>query len=159
LKTFSHWSNLRKRNVTFHFYSPDEEDLYPLVYIVPHNNSEEGAQQVLEKSAFQEWAYRYKLAVVIPDVTHTAPNMEDANCEDLNCKSHMERRELASSYEYFRSELDYLISENTPVIKGRQSIFGIGKGSWLALACALNNPKNYDSASILLNEQYSSSKN
>jgi hypothetical protein len=31
----------------------------------------------------------------------------------------MERRELASSYEYFRSELDYLISENTPVIKGR----------------------------------------
>jgi len=62
--------------------------------------------------------------------------------------------ELASSFEYLSSELDYVISENTPVIKGRQSIFGIGKGSWLALMCSLNNPKNYDSASILLNEQY-----
>ncbi len=70
----------------------------------------------------------------------------------------MERRELASSYEYLSGELDYLVSENTPVIKGRQSIFGIGKGSWLALMCALNNPKNYNSASVLLNEPYSSNQ-
>ena len=91
-------------------------------------------------------------------MTHTSENFDEANCVDINCKSHIQRREHASSYEYLCAELDYLVSENTPVIKGRQSIFGIGKGSWLALLCAINNPKNYDAASVLLNEQYSSSQ-
>jgi hypothetical protein len=38
LKTFSHWSNLRKSHVLFHFYAPDEEDFYPLVYLIPGEN-------------------------------------------------------------------------------------------------------------------------
>ncbi len=87
-------------------------------------------------------------------MTITEIKEPDPNCFDISCKNHVMYRELSTSFEYISHELDYIISENQPVIKGRQSLFGIGKGSWLTLACALNNPKNYDSVSIILNEKY-----
>jgi len=38
-KKFSHWSNVMKRDMMFSFFSPDEEDFYPLVYALPSPNS------------------------------------------------------------------------------------------------------------------------
>ena len=73
---------------------------------------------MLSKSRFQEWAYQHKLCVVIPDVTH-GKTPKDPDCEDLNCHVNFEIREQSSSYEYLTSELDYIVSENHPVIKGR----------------------------------------
>jgi hypothetical protein len=64
-------------------------------------------------------------------------------------------KQREASYEYLCHELDYIVSENHPVIKGKQSLLGVGKGSWLALTCGLNNPKNYTSLSILSREPYS----
>ncbi len=52
MKTFSHWSNMRKCQVKFHFYAPDEEDLYPVMYMFGNKNGEAGAQEVIEKSGF-----------------------------------------------------------------------------------------------------------
>jgi hypothetical protein len=63
-------------------------------------------------------------------------------------------KQREASYEYISHELDYIVSENHPVIKGKQSLIGVGKGSWLALTCALNNPKNYSSLSVLLTTPY-----
>jgi hypothetical protein len=64
-------------------------------------------------------------------------------------------KQREASYEYLCSELDYIVSENHPVIKGKQSMLGVGKGAWLALACGVNNPKNYSSLSVILTEPYS----
>ena len=35
MRSFSHWSNVFKKDVNFEFYCPDEEDLYPLLYVIP----------------------------------------------------------------------------------------------------------------------------
>ena len=152
MKTFSHWSNVHKRDVRFHIYSPDEEDLYPLVYIIPDSNGEVGQDEVVRKSNFQKWAYRYKLAVVIPDVTHE--EVIEGGCFDETCRSHRMTSLMEKTHEYVSQELDYVISENQPVIKGRQSIIGIGRGSNLALMCGVNSPRNYNSLSVFINSPY-----
>ncbi len=41
LKRFSHWSNVMKRDMKFQFFSPDEEDFYPVVYILPSHSTME----------------------------------------------------------------------------------------------------------------------
>jgi hypothetical protein len=64
-------------------------------------------------------------------------------------------KQREASYEYLSNELDYIVSENHPVIKGKQSMLGVGKGAWLALTCGLSNPKNYSSVSVILREPYS----
>lgn len=101
----------------FHIYSPDEEDLYPLVYIVPDACGEAGQDEVIRRSNFQQWAHLLKLAVVIPDVTHE--EVMEEGCYDVTCRSHRRAKARDTSFEYLSEELDYVISENHPVIKGR----------------------------------------
>lgn len=88
-----------------------------MVYMISASNGEKGAREVIEKSGFQQWAHKHKLAVVIPDVNHE--EQLEKNCFDETCRSHRMARVRQSSYEYLSYELDYTISENQPVIKGR----------------------------------------
>jgi len=78
-----------------------------------------------------------------------------SHCFNDDCRSHRMARQRDASYEYLSNELDYIVSENHPVIKGKQSMLGVGKGACLALTCALSNPKNYSSLSVILTEPYS----
>lgn len=52
LKSYQYWSNVFKRDMHFSFYSPDEEDLYPLLYILPDANGIQGVDDVVTKSSF-----------------------------------------------------------------------------------------------------------
>ena len=108
---------------------------------------------MLTHSGFQQWAHQHKLAVVIPDVTHE--EQLEGHCFNDDCRSHRMAKQREASYEYLCNELDYIVSENHPVIKGKQSMLGVGKGAWLALTCGLSNPKNYSSVSVILTEPYS----
>lgn len=90
--------------------------------------------------------------MVIPEVTLS--ELRRDQCEDTTCMSHRLAATREKTHEQVSEELDYLISENHPVVKGKQSMLGIGQSSWLALMCGLNSPKNYNSLSVILSEPF-----
>lgn len=141
-----------KRDLHFTVYSPDEEDLYPLVYVLPDSNGAEGMRDVVNKSHFQRHAFVHRLAVVIPEITLSEFRRDQ--CDDINCMSHRLATTREKTFDLVGEELDYLVSENLPVVKGKQSMLGLGQSSWLALMCALNSPKNYQSVSLLMAERF-----
>ena len=93
--------------------------------------------------------------MVIPELyPQSKGNIEtEVNC--LKCNSNEHKNKL---YDYVTGELDYVISENQPVIKGRQSVLSVGENATLALKCVLNNPRNYNSLSFFLSDQSNSVK-
>jgi hypothetical protein len=97
LKRFTHWSNVMKRDMRFSFFSPDEEDFYPLVYALPAPNS-------VSTDELHAQAFKHRLSMVIPEI---AP---ENDCTDLDCTGH--QQQVNRLYDYVSEELDYLISEN-----------------------------------------------
>lgn len=75
LKRFTHWSNVMKRDMSFSFFSPDEEDFYPLLYALPAPNS-------ISINQLHAQAFKHRLSVVIPDI---AP---ENDCTDVDCTGH-----------------------------------------------------------------------
>ena len=141
---YKHESNSNKCTMQFAVYQPDENIKAPVIYFLSGITCTE--QNFVQKSGFQKYASKYKVAVVVPDTSprgNTVPNDDDYKLGQgagfyLNATKEPWSLNY-NMYDYITKELPELINGNFKFSNSNVGIFGHSMGGGGAIQCALKN--------------------
>lgn len=154
-KVFSHPSKELACDMKFAIYLPPESETrkVPVLYWLSGLTCTE--ENFVIKAGAQRYAAEHNICIVCPDTSPRNVNLpgEDDSYDFgsgagfyLNATQDPWKKHY-NMYNYLTKELIALISENFPVVPGKQSICGHSMGGHGALICALRNPGLYSSVS------------
>ncbi|CAH1781709.1 unnamed protein product [Owenia fusiformis] len=154
-KVFSHDSSSLKCSMKFGIYLPPKADSekVPVIYWLSGLTCTE--QNFVTKAGAQNFAAKHNVILVAPDTSPRGVNIEgEDDSYDfgsgagfyLNATTEKWKTNY-NMYTYITEELPKVVSENFPVIPGKQSIMGHSMGGHGAISIALKNPGKYSSVS------------
>ncbi|XP_044266746.1 S-formylglutathione hydrolase [Tribolium madens] len=154
-KVFSHESKTLGCVSKFGVYLPPqaEEKKLPVIYWLSGLTCSEA--NFIEKAGAQKYAAEHGVIIVNPDTSPRNLNIDgDSESWDFGVgagfyvdATQKPWKDNYKMYSYVTSELVKLISDNFPILSGKQSIMGHSMGGHGALICALKNPGLFKSVS------------
>jgi S-formylglutathione hydrolase len=143
-EVYRHPSQTTNSDMQFALYSPDDSKGAPVLYFLSGITCTE--QNFIQKSGFQKFASKNKIAIVVPDTSPRGKNIPDNESYKLGCGAgfYLNATEEPWSenyrrYDYVTKELPNIIADNYQFSSSKVGIFGHSMGGGGAIQCALKN--------------------
>lgn len=153
---FEHASAVNRCTMTAAIYLPPQAETQPVPVLYWLSGLTCTDENFVTKAGAQRYAAEYGIALVAPDTSPRGDGVpdDDDGAYDLGLGAGFYVSATQppwaahyNMYDYVRSELPAVISDNFAVDGSRQSIFGHSMGGHGALTIALKNPQRYQSVS------------
>jgi S-formylglutathione hydrolase len=153
-KVYQHQSISNNCTMRFALYQPDIFENIPVLFFLSGLTCNE--QNFIQKSGFQQYASKYKVAVIVPDTSPRGNEVPDSDNSFLghgagfyvNANKNPWSKNFLM-YDYVTKELPKIIEENFSFSSSKIGIFGHSMGGLGAIQCALKNNDYYKSVSAL----------
>ena len=143
-EVYKHYSESTNCDMQFALYSPDEKQDASVLYFLSGITCTE--QNFIQKSGFQQFASKNKVAVIVPDTSPRGDNIPDDDRYNLGSGAGFYLNATQepwsqnyNMYDYVTKELPNIINNDFKFSKSRIGIFGHSMGGGGAIQCALKN--------------------